>query len=111
MARITLDTTDKVMVRRVRHLVRRRFGADAEMVFGEATDNVLHHTDHKRAEISFHARGFCLRCPGSGPTAAGLSKFVTNRHRQSGYGLLIITALGGDLTLSADGTCIDWRRE
>ena len=111
MARILLDTTDKEKVRRVRRLVRRWFGQDAEMVFGEASDNVLHHTDHKRADVSLHATSFRVCNYGPPVTMEGLSKFITNEHRQSGYGLLIMTALGGDLSLAEDGTYVEWRRE
>lgn len=111
MPRIVLDTRDKNRVRRVRRLVRRWFGPDAQMVFGEATDNVLHHTDHKCAEITLHASGFRLSSDGHTVDRAGLSKFITNEHRESGYGLLIIAALGGDLTLNDNASWIDWRRE
>jgi glucose-6-phosphate-specific signal transduction histidine kinase len=111
MARIILDTTDKETVRRVRQMVRKWFGRDAEMVFGEATDNVLHHTDHKRAEISLHAQSFRVTNNGPPPTSEDLTKFITNEHRQSGYGLLIMSALGGDINLSQDGTWVEWKRE
>ena len=111
MARVVLDTTDKEQVRRIRRLVRRWFGPDAEMVFGEASDNVLHHTDHKRADVSLHAGGFRICNFGPPVTPEGLTKFITNEHRQSGYGLLIMTALGGDLDLNEDGTKVEWRRE
>ena len=111
MARVVLDTTDKEQVRKVRRLIRRRFGLDAEMVFGEASDNVLHHTDHKRAEVSLHARGFRICNFGPQVTPEGLSKFITNEHRQSGYGLLIMSALGGDLDFAHDGTRVEWKRE
>jgi hypothetical protein len=81
------------------------------MVFGEAADNVLDHTEHKRAVVSFHARGFRISNFDSPFQAEGLTKFITNAHRQSGYGLLIIAALGGDLNFSEEGTSIDWHRE
>ncbi|MBW3625946.1 MAG: hypothetical protein KY468_21340 [Armatimonadetes bacterium] len=111
MAQIVLDTTNKEQVRRVRRLIRRWFGPDAEMVFGEASDNVLHHTEHKRADVSLHATNFRVCNYGPPVTADGLTKFITNHHRQSGYGLLIMTALGGDLSLSDDGTLVEWKRE
>jgi hypothetical protein len=111
MARFILDTTDKEQVRRVRRLVRRWFGMDAEMVFGEASDNVLHHTDHKRADVSLHARGFRICNFGPPVSSEGRTKFITNEHRQSGYGLLLMAALGGDLSLSDEATRVEWRRE
>jgi hypothetical protein len=111
MARIVLDTRDREQVRRVRRLVRKWFGPDAEMVFGEASDNVLHHTDHKTACVSFHAHSFGVSNYGPPVTPDGLTKFIHNEHRQSGYGLLIMTALGGDLLISEDGTQIEWKRE
>jgi hypothetical protein len=111
MARILLDTRDKEQVRRVRRLIRKWFGPDAEMVFGEASDNVLHHTEHKIASVSLHAHSFGVCSSGPPVTAEGLTKFIHNEHRQSGYGLLIMAALGGDLRISEDGTRIDWKRE
>jgi hypothetical protein len=111
MALILLDTQDKKRVRRVRRLIRRWFGPDAELVFGEASDNVLAHTEHKCANISVHAKWFRVVSIGTPLTSAGLTKFIHNEDRQGGYGLLIMSALGGDLTLSDDRTRIDWHRE
>jgi hypothetical protein len=111
MAQILLDTKDENKVRRVRRLIRRWFGPDAEMVFGEASDNVLAHTDHKCANISVHARRFRVVSTGAPLTSEGLTKFIHNEDRQGGYGLLIMSALGGDLTMTDDKTRIDWYRE
>ena len=111
MARYNLDTRDRDNVRRVRRLVRRWFGPDAEMVFGEAADNVLEHSEHQRALVSLHARGFHLTCHGASIPSDGLSKFITNKDRQGGYGLLLVSALGGDLHLTDDSSTVRWSKE
>ena len=111
MAQIILNTEDKHQVRRVRRLVRRWFGTDAETVFGEATDNVLDHTYDRRAEVSLHASGFRIYNQGKPVSSEDHERIMARRDREGGFGMLLMAALGATLTLDENGNCVDWRRE
>jgi|GEM_PF-6049653 len=107
--RVLVDAGNKDQVREMRNHIRNLLGRDAENVFGEAIENVRKHTEEQVAEVTVDENGFEVRDRGPGVSRRGAMKFFTNRSRQSGYGLLIMTALGADVTTSEDGTTVRWQ--
>jgi hypothetical protein len=109
--RFIVNTDNKQEVRELRRTIKERLGRDAENVFGEAISNVHKHTEDRVAEVKLDDKGFEIYDHGPGVSREGAMKFFTNKQRQSGYGLLIITALGADVITGEDGTRIRWQQD
>lgn len=110
MALLSIDASDRDLVRRVRWLLRRRLGRDAEAVFGEGIQNVMRHTPDARALLILHTRWFELIDTGPGITLCDPARLCEERDGQGGYGLGMIAALGAELITDPAGTRVIWRQ-